>query len=113
MWCKSDIPAGEAGVVEREEAVFGDGGASIGKDGTAMYVGLLSMFSLQAFGVPLTPTVYALVLLTGALAWMDCSLWQTYDGGDHSIYVGMIEAGGVREGEPLIWFERGYRRIAD
>ena len=43
-------------------------GASIGKDGTAMYVGLLSLFSLQAFGTPLTPTVYALVLLTGALA---------------------------------------------
>jgi Na+/H+-dicarboxylate symporter len=33
-----------------------------------MYVGLLSLFSLQAFGTPLTPTVYALVLLTGALA---------------------------------------------
>jgi Na+/H+-dicarboxylate symporter len=43
-------------------------GASIGKDGTAMYVGLLSMFALQAFGVHLTPTVYATVLLTGALA---------------------------------------------
>ncbi|MFD1612275.1 dicarboxylate/amino acid:cation symporter [Sphingomonas tabacisoli] len=43
-------------------------GASIGKDGTAMYVGLLSMFSLQAFGVELTPAVYGLVLLTGALA---------------------------------------------
>ena len=43
-------------------------GASIGKDGTAMYVGLLSMFALQAFGVPLTPQVYGLVLLTGALA---------------------------------------------
>ncbi|WP_347275668.1 dicarboxylate/amino acid:cation symporter [Sphingomonas sp. HITSZ_GF] len=43
-------------------------GASIGKDGTAMYVGLLSMFALQAFGVPMTPTVYATVLLTGALA---------------------------------------------
>ncbi|QAY76197.1 dicarboxylate/amino acid:cation symporter [Sphingosinicella sp. BN140058] len=43
-------------------------GASIGKDGTAMYVGLLSLFSLQAFGTPMTPTVYALVLLTGALA---------------------------------------------
>ncbi len=43
-------------------------GASIGKDGTAMYVGLLSMFALQAFGVPLTPQVYATVLLTGALA---------------------------------------------
>ncbi|MDB5719650.1 MAG: dicarboxylate/amino acid:cation symporter [Alphaproteobacteria bacterium] len=43
-------------------------GASIGKDGTAMYVGLLSLFALQAFGTPLTPEVYALVLLTGALA---------------------------------------------
>jgi Na+/H+-dicarboxylate symporter len=43
-------------------------GASIGKDGTAMYVGLLGMFALQAFGVPLTPQVYATVLLTGALA---------------------------------------------
>jgi Na+/H+-dicarboxylate symporter len=43
-------------------------GASIGKDGTAMYVGLLSLFSLQALGVPMTPTTYALVLLTGALA---------------------------------------------
>lgn len=43
-------------------------GASIGKDGTAMYVGLLSLFALQAFGTPLTPAVYALVLLTGALA---------------------------------------------
>jgi len=43
-------------------------GASIGKDGTAMYVGLLSLFALQAFGTPLTPAVYGLVLLTGALA---------------------------------------------
>jgi Na+/H+-dicarboxylate symporter len=43
-------------------------GASIGKDGTAMYVGLLSMFALQAFGTPLGPAVYALVFFTGALA---------------------------------------------
>ncbi|HEX7693059.1 MAG TPA: cation:dicarboxylase symporter family transporter, partial [Sphingomonas sp.] len=43
-------------------------GASIGKDGTAMYVGLLSLFALQAFGTPLTPQVYGLVLLTGSLA---------------------------------------------
>ncbi len=43
-------------------------GASIGKDGTAMYVGLLSMFALQAFGTPMTPQIYGVVLLTGALA---------------------------------------------
>src|SRR3546814_8570379 len=43
-------------------------GASIGKDGTAMYVGLLSIFSLQAFGAPIDAGVLAIVLLTGALA---------------------------------------------
>jgi Na+/H+-dicarboxylate symporter len=43
-------------------------GASIGKDGTAMYVGLLSLFSLQAFGVTVDLGVCLLVLLTGALA---------------------------------------------
>ena len=43
-------------------------GASIGKDGTAMYVGLLSVFSLQAFAVPIDAGVLGIVLLTGALA---------------------------------------------
>jgi Na+/H+-dicarboxylate symporter len=43
-------------------------GASIGKDGTAMYVGLLSLFALQAFGVPMSAGTYGIVLLSGALA---------------------------------------------
>jgi len=43
-------------------------GASIGKDGTAMYVGLLAVFACQALGVPMTPPVLGTMLLTGALA---------------------------------------------
>ena len=43
-------------------------GASIGKDGTAMYVGLLSVFSLEALGVTPDPAMLGIVLLTGALA---------------------------------------------
>lgn len=43
-------------------------GAAIGKDGTAMYVGLLSMFSLQALGVEIAPSSYLIVLLTATLA---------------------------------------------
>ncbi len=43
-------------------------GASIGKDGTAMYVGLLSIFSLQAVGVTPDLSMLAIILLTGALA---------------------------------------------
>lgn len=43
-------------------------GASIGKDGTAMYVGLLGQFALQALGVVPDATMLVVMLLTGALA---------------------------------------------
>ncbi len=43
-------------------------GASIGKDGTAMYVGLLSVFSLQALGHPIAPAEWGVILATAALA---------------------------------------------
>lgn len=43
-------------------------GASIGKDGTAMYVGLLSIFSLQALGIHPDLPMLAIMLLTGSLA---------------------------------------------
>jgi Na+/H+-dicarboxylate symporter len=43
-------------------------GASIGKDGTAMYVGLLGQFALQALGIVPDATMVVTMLLTGALA---------------------------------------------
>jgi Na+/H+-dicarboxylate symporter len=43
-------------------------GASIGKDGTAMYVGLLSVFSLQALGITADVATLAIIFLTAALA---------------------------------------------
>jgi flavin reductase (DIM6/NTAB) family NADH-FMN oxidoreductase RutF len=52
-------------------------------------------------------------VLDRALAWMDCSVWQIHDGGDHSIYVGEIQAAGEAEGSPLLWFDRGYHRLAE
>jgi Na+/H+-dicarboxylate symporter len=36
-------------------------GATIGMDGTAMYIALLTMFSAQAFGVDLTPMQYVII----------------------------------------------------
>ena len=52
-------------------------------------------------------------ILAEALAWVDCTLWQAYEGGDHTIFVGEIQAGGTAGGEPLLWFSRGYRRLAE
>ncbi|MGA0605984.1 dicarboxylate/amino acid:cation symporter [Phenylobacterium sp. VNQ135] len=39
-------------------------GVSVSMDGTAMYVGLLSMFAAQAFGLEVTPLQYALIAVT-------------------------------------------------
>lgn len=43
-------------------------GAAIGKDGTAMYVGLLGQFALQALGIVPDAQMLVVMLLTGALA---------------------------------------------
>ena len=43
-------------------------GASIGKDGTAMYVGLLGQFALQALGIVPDASMLVVMLMTGALA---------------------------------------------
>lgn len=50
-------------------------------------------------------------VLDRALAWFDCRLHATYDGGDHSIFVGEVERMSYREGEPLLFFAGAYRRI--
>lgn len=52
-------------------------------------------------------------ILEGALAYFDCRLAERHDGGDHTIFVGEIAAGGYREdAEPLIWFGSRYRLLA-
>ncbi|VXC68422.1 dicarboxylate/amino acid:cation symporter [Sphingomonas sp. AX6] len=43
-------------------------GASIGKDGTALYVGLMGQFALQALGITPDWVMLAIMLATGALA---------------------------------------------
>ena len=50
-------------------------------------------------------------ILEGALAWVDCTLWKALDGGDHTIFIGDIQAGGCAEGAPLLWFQRGYHLL--
>ena len=52
-------------------------------------------------------------ILDDCSAWLECSLYASYDGGDHTIYVGKIEATGVHDGEPLLWYGRGYRRLSE
>lgn len=52
-------------------------------------------------------------VLVDALAWLDCRLVATHPAGSHNLYLGEVETSWVRpEGVPLVYWNRGYRRLA-
>lgn len=50
-------------------------------------------------------------ILSDALAWLDCTVAARHDGGDHSIFVGRVEAAGAADAAPLLWYDRDYARV--
>jgi flavin reductase (DIM6/NTAB) family NADH-FMN oxidoreductase RutF len=63
--------------------------------------------------MPVRTEVTGAPILEQCGAWMDCSLWAEYDGGDHVIYVGQVEAAGIPSiARPLLWHDRGFHRLA-
>jgi len=51
-------------------------------------------------------------LIEGALAFIECRIVHSYDGGDHTVFIGQVETSGVTEGKPLLYFRGGYSSIA-
>ncbi len=52
-------------------------------------------------------------VLADCLAFVDCKVVDILAGGDHEIFVGEILAGEHHDGEPLLYFGGGYRRLAE
>lgn len=53
-------------------------------------------------------------LLAGALAWLECALVDSYDSGDHTIFIGEVLVADRGHGESgLLFFDGGYRQIAE
>jgi len=52
-------------------------------------------------------------ILAGTIGYIECKVVSTYDGGDHTIYVGEIEQAETREAKPLLFFRGGYREMGD
>ena len=53
-------------------------------------------------------------VIEGALSWLECRTWATYDGGDHTIVVGEVLSLGVDEDagpDALVYFRGGYRTL--
>ena len=49
--------------------------------------------------------------LAEALAYLECATTEVIDGGDHTIFVGQVEAGDATDGEPLVYFRGAYRQL--
>jgi len=54
-----------------------------------------------------------LPLIEGALAALECRVIQQHEAGDHTIFVGEVEATTIAEGEPLLYFGGVYHALAD
>jgi flavin reductase (DIM6/NTAB) family NADH-FMN oxidoreductase RutF len=52
-------------------------------------------------------------LLKAAITTLDCSVVAAHEAGDHWIYIGRIDHVAQREGEPLIYYGGGYRRVVE
>ncbi len=66
-------------------------------------------------GVPYYTAITGSPLLAESLAWYDCSVEATHDGGDHTIFIGRVEAVGFgAEGkQPLVYFANRYAGVKD
>jgi flavin reductase (DIM6/NTAB) family NADH-FMN oxidoreductase RutF len=62
-------------------------------------------------GVAIRTAVSGAPVLADAMAWVDCRLRETHAGGDHTIFVGEVLAGGALDGVPLVYYRGGYGRF--
>lgn len=60
----------------------------------------------------ITTAVTGSPILSDAIGFVDCRVVDILRGGDHDIYVGQIEAGESREGQPLLYYAGKYARLA-
>jgi flavin reductase (DIM6/NTAB) family NADH-FMN oxidoreductase RutF len=61
-------------------------------------------FHFEATGAP---------ILEGCVAWYDCRVAATYRGGDHTLFVGRVEANGLGDESrrPLLYFANRYAHL--
>lgn len=63
-------------------------------------------------GIDVTDGIDGLPLIEGSLAGIECSVHAALDGGDHTIFVGLVERSSVSDGEPLLYYRSAYRSLA-
>lgn len=65
-------------------------------------------------GVDIVTAETGAPLLGDAVGWLDCKVWQAYDGGDHTIFVGEVKAADTpNAAAPLLYHSRAWGQFAD
>jgi flavin reductase (DIM6/NTAB) family NADH-FMN oxidoreductase RutF len=50
-------------------------------------------------------------LIPGALAFLECAVFQRQEAGDHTVLIGEVVSAVRHEGNPLLFFSSGYRSL--
>ncbi len=62
-------------------------------------------------GIPWRESEYGLALLDGAISHIECKVLYSYEGGDHTIYVGEVLSAKCVADRPLLFFQGKYHRL--
>jgi flavin reductase (DIM6/NTAB) family NADH-FMN oxidoreductase RutF len=62
-------------------------------------------------GLDWRPGVHGAPVLNGALAVLECAMHGSFDAGDHTVYLGLVERAESHEGPPLLYFASAYRKL--
>ncbi len=63
-------------------------------------------------GVDIEVGIDGIPLILGCIAALECRVTSSFDGGDHSIFVGEVEKAAVSDGDPILYFRGDYRAIS-
>ena len=66
-------------------------------------------------GTPYHLGVTGAPIIEGCLSYLDCRTWATYDGGDHTLFLGEVQDAAVVDPDspPLLFFKGRYARLAE
>ena len=64
-------------------------------------------------GVPIRQGSIGVPLLEGAIGFIECKLVNGYEGGDHTIYVGEVQAASASGERPLLFFKGKYNKLPE
>ncbi len=75
------------------------------------FAGMIPGVEDRFAGLNVQTAVTGCPILSESIAWVDCHVWEMYDGGDHTIFVGQVVDVQASESDtPLLYHSRLWRR---